>query len=156
VLRAGFVVRERVTLDLRCFFAVRRDFFADGRAVVFLVVFLAALEAFLEPDAFALEREARAFELEVALERVLLVALRDRALFFRAVLVVNKSPSSRAHGRAEPMSHPGLYQSWDGAAKRFRCHPSCIARGITVKSHQRLERLQLASPLAHFRSLYGQ
>jgi len=73
VLRAGFVVRDRVTLDLRCFFATTRVFF-DARAVVFDWVFLAAFPAFLVREAFALERETPALELEVALERVLLVA----------------------------------------------------------------------------------
>jgi hypothetical protein len=147
------VVRERVMLDFRCFFAAlagfldatrgfraeafgfldtARAFFVAGRrAVVFFFT------AFLDRVDFA--REVRFLVLEVALERVLLAALRDRALFLGAFLVVNNPPSSRAHSRGEPMSRGRLYQPSRGAAKRFRCHPSCTARGITVKRHQRLK-----------------
>lgn len=89
VLRAGLVVRERVTLDLRCFFAATRLFFGVTarvfRVELFLVVgraFLAVVRlrlvffftAFLERGAVAREREAPALEREVALERVLLAA----------------------------------------------------------------------------------
>jgi len=77
VLRAGLVVRDRVTLDLRCFFAATRGFFFLVTARLLLaaarlrVVFFTA---FRERGAFALEREAPALEREVALERVLLAA----------------------------------------------------------------------------------
>lgn len=94
VLRAGLVVRDRVTLDLRCFFAATRAFRAVvvvfrravalraglRRGVAFFAVprravaFFAALPVFRERGAFAREREDPAFEREVALERVLRAA----------------------------------------------------------------------------------